>query len=124
MLRYFENLLDPYQRYDEDAELPNKLLPFMKQLLWPARWIIAGGMVLGLISALTEALLIAFASQLIDILATAEPENLWEDHGTTLLLMILVALIIRPLADIAWSILMGQGFYPPSGALIPLAHAP
>jgi ATP-binding cassette subfamily B multidrug efflux pump len=117
-LRRVETLVDPYAPVDGDREVPNRLIPFVLSLLHPMRWIIAGGMVLGLISAVTEALLISFASDLIDILSTTEPGRLWEDHGNTLLLMVLVALVIRPLADVAWAVLMGQGFYPGSGALI------
>ncbi|MEL6265257.1 MAG: ABC transporter ATP-binding protein [Pseudomonadota bacterium] len=118
MLGRIERLIDPYQPYDEGRELPKRLVPFILHFLHPARWIILGGMAIGLVSALTEAALVAFAAQLIDILAETEPERLWIDHWPTLTVMIVIALIVRPLADIAWAALTGQGFYPAMGALI------
>ena len=118
MLRYFETLIDPYQRYDEDAEIPNRLIPFYVRMLWPARWLLLGTMALGLVFAVSEALLLRFAGQLVDILTEAEPGTLWRDHADTLLLMGAVVLVIRPLSVIAEAVVSGQGFYAPMGALV------
>ena len=62
MFRFFENLIDPYQPYDERAEIPDRLIPFLRRFLWPARWVIGAGMALGLIAAVTEAALVALLS--------------------------------------------------------------
>ncbi|MEM6421867.1 MAG: ABC transporter transmembrane domain-containing protein, partial [Pseudomonadota bacterium] len=118
MLGRIERLIDPYAPYDEGMPPPGRLIPFVLYFLKPTRWVILGGMAVGLVAAVLEAALVAFASQLIDILASAEPAQLWSDHGGTLMLMIVVALVVHPLTDIAYSALMGQGFYPVNGALI------
>ncbi|MGF1446806.1 MAG: ABC transporter ATP-binding protein [Pikeienuella sp.] len=118
MFRYFEHLIDPYQPYDDSAEVPNRLVAFYWTMLYPARWVLLGTMVLGLIFAVAEALLLRYAGQLVDILTSSTPEELWEDHGTTLLVMIVVALVIRPVSVIAESFVSGQGFYAPMGALV------
>jgi len=118
MFRYFETLIDPYQPYDEEAEVPNRLLAFYRHFLWPARWVLLGTMTLGLVFAVSEALLLRFAGQLVDILSNATPETLWSEHGDTLLLMIAVVVLIRPLSVVAESFVSGQGFYAPMGALI------
>ncbi|MEM7508148.1 MAG: ABC transporter ATP-binding protein [Pseudomonadota bacterium] len=118
MLRFFETLIDPYQPYDQDAEFPNRLIPFYRAMLWPARRLIAISLVLGLIFALAEAALIRFAGQLVDVLAAAEPGRLWQDHGDLLWWMIAVALLLRPMVWILDNLVMTQGFYAPMGALI------
>jgi ATP-binding cassette subfamily B multidrug efflux pump len=118
MLRRFETLIDPYQPYDEDAEIPNRLLPFYVRMLWPARWLLAATMTLGLVFAVSEALLLRFAGQLVDILTEVEPGALWQEHRDTLALMILVVLVIRPLSLVAEAVVSGQGFYAPMGALV------
>ncbi len=117
MFRYFEHLIDPYQAYDESAEIPDRLIPFLRRFLWPARWVIGIGMTIGLISALAEAAVVKFAAELVDMLSSTTPDRLWQDHGWALALMAVVALLIRPAADVAWTLVTGQGFYPHMGAL-------
>ncbi len=118
MFRYFEHLIDPYQPYDESAEIPDRLIPFLRRFLWPARWVIGIGMTIGLISALAEAAIVKFAAELVDMLSSTTPDRLWQDHGWALALMAVVALLIRPAADVAWTLVTGQGFYPHMGALV------
>ena len=118
MFRYFETLIDPYQDYDEEAEVPNRLIPFYLSFLCPARWVLAAAMVLGLVFALTEAALVRFAGQLVDMLTDADPASVWDEHRWTLVAMIAVVCLIRPAALILESLVSGQGFYAPMGALI------
>ncbi|MEM9096946.1 MAG: ABC transporter ATP-binding protein [Pseudomonadota bacterium] len=118
MFRYFETLIDPYQKYDQSAEFPTGLIAFYRTMLWPARKLIAISLVLGGIFALAEAALIAYAGQLVDILAQTPPEQLWEQHGDLLLWMVAVAVVIRPVVLILDNLIMTQGFYAPMGALI------
>ncbi|MEM0943183.1 MAG: ABC transporter ATP-binding protein [Pseudomonadota bacterium] len=115
---WFETLIDPYQPYDEDAEFPNKLVAFYRYMLWPARKLVVVSLVLGLVFALAEAALIRYAGQLVDVLAEADPDRLWEDHGSLLWWMIAVALVIRPVTLVLDNLVMTQGFYAPMGALI------
>ncbi|HSF96322.1 MAG TPA: ABC transporter ATP-binding protein [Thermohalobaculum sp.] len=118
MFRYFETLIDPYQSYDEEAEIPNRLLPFYRHFLWPARWVLGATLVLSLMFAVSEALMLRYAGQLVDILAAAKPETLWIDHKVTLLTMIGVVLVFRPFVRVAEAMVSSQGFYAPMGALV------
>jgi len=113
-----ERLIDPYQPYDETAEFPNRLLPFVFRMLRPARGVLAVSMTLGLIFALIEAALARFAGQLVDILTNADPATLWQEHGSTFLLMGAVVLLIRPAVLIIETVVSGQGYYAPMGALV------
>ncbi|MEM6488611.1 MAG: ABC transporter ATP-binding protein [Pseudomonadota bacterium] len=118
MLGRIERLVDPYQGPDATVPLPTKLIPFVLHFLRPTRAVILIGMVLGLIGALAEAALVAFAAQLIDILTTSDPARLWTDHWDTLAVMVVVALIVYPAVKIASTTLMAQGFYPVNGTVI------
>jgi len=118
MFRFFENLIDPYQPYDEDAEFPDRLIPFYLRFLWPARWVIAASLLLSLIFALTEAALARFAGQIVDLLTVAEPATVWADHGATFLGMAAVVFVLRPAVRVLESLVSDLGFYAPMGALI------
>jgi len=118
MFRFFENLIDPYQSYDEDAEFPDRLIPFYLRFLWPARWVIAAAMLLSLIFALTEAGLARFAGKLVDMLTNTAPEKVWSEHGTTFLWMAAVVFLLRPVVRVLEAFVSGQGFYAQMGALI------
>ncbi|MDT8343239.1 MAG: ABC transporter ATP-binding protein [Thermohalobaculum sp.] len=113
-----ERLIDPYQPYDEDAEFPNRLIPFMWTMLRPARSVLAVSMALGLVFAATEAALARYAGKIVDILRAADPATLWADHGTEFLTMALVVALLRPASLICESIVSGQGYFAPMGALI------
>lgn len=116
--KFFETLIDPYQKYDERADFPTGLIAFYRAMLWPARRLIAISLVLGGIFALAEAALIVYAGRLVDILAETPPDQLWERHGGLLLWMAAVAVLIRPAVLILDNLIMTQGFYAPMGALI------
>jgi ATP-binding cassette subfamily B multidrug efflux pump len=118
MFRFFETLIDPYQPYDEEAEFPDRLIPFYMRFLRPARWVIAGSMVLSLIFALTDAALARFAGQLVDLLTVAEPGTVWTEHGSTFLGMAAVVFLLRPAVRVLEALVSGQGYYAQMGALI------
>ncbi|MEM7057152.1 MAG: ABC transporter ATP-binding protein [Pseudomonadota bacterium] len=118
MFRFFEKLVDPYQAYDEQAEFPDRLIPFYLRFLWPARWVIVISMILGLIIAWIDILIISYGAELVDLLAEANPETLWQDHGDRLTEMIIVAMILLPLAIVGNAVLMNQSFYPSTATLI------
>ena len=113
IFRFFETLLDPYRPYDQWRAFPDRLVQFYLHMLYPARWLIGASMLLGLAIAATEVLIIRYASDLVDILASAEPERLWADYRVELITMIAVALLLRPIAIMADALLMQQGFYAP-----------
>ena len=118
MFRFFENLIDPYQSYDEEAEFPDRLIPFYLRFLWPARWVIAASLLLSLIFALTEAALARFAGQIVDLLTVAEPATIWADHGSAFLAMAAVVFLLRPAVRVLEALVSDQGFYAQMGALI------
>ena len=115
---FFERLIDPYQPYDDSRPPPSTLLKFYGYFLRPMRKLLLVSLALGFVIAVTEALLIAFAGDLVDRLTASTPETFWADNGDAVIFMIVVSLILRPLAIVIDSLVMGQGFFPNIGALI------
>lgn len=118
MFRFFENLIDPYQPYDERAEFPNRLIPFVFTFLKPARWVIMGAMVMAGLLALAETALAYYTGKLVDIFASGDPAQIWDKHSSDFLLIALVIFLVRPASMIFEAIISGQGYYAPMGALI------
>ncbi|MGD1926095.1 MAG: ABC transporter ATP-binding protein [Paracoccaceae bacterium] len=118
MYRYFARLIAPYAPYDARAEFPNRLVPFYLNMLWPARKLIAVSMTLGFIFAVIEVMLIQYGANLIDMLTTVETDQLWSTYRTELIIMIIVALLIRPITAIADAFIMNQGYYPSVASLV------
>ncbi|MHA1530028.1 MAG: ABC transporter ATP-binding protein [Alphaproteobacteria bacterium] len=118
MFRFFETLIDPYQPYDEDAEFPDRLIPFYLRFLWPARRVIAASMLFALIFALGEAALARFAGQLVDLLTVADPATVWADHWPSFALMAAVVFLLLPAVQVIEAIVSHQGFYAQMGALV------
>ena len=118
MFRFFENLIDPYQPYDERVEFPDRLIPFYLHLLKPAWKIVALSMLFGLVIAVIEILIIRFGAQLVDLMTTTPPEQFWDEHGTTVLIMALVVLLLRPICYAVDSLVMLLGFYAPVATLV------
>ncbi|MEM9724145.1 MAG: ABC transporter ATP-binding protein [Pseudomonadota bacterium] len=118
MFAWFENLLDPYQRYDDSGPPPRELAGFFREMLTPARGMLAASLALVCVAAAADALMIYFAGDLIDRMRSATPETFWRDHGDAVLLMVLVVAVIRPAAAIGHRLLLGNGFVPAMGALL------
>ena len=118
MFRFFEQLIDPYQPYDERAEFPRRLIPFVLGFIWPARWLLISTMILSALFAMIEAGLAWYAGRLVDMFASASPAEVWERHGTTLIILALVVFLIRPAIQIFDAMITSQGYFAQMGALI------
>ena len=118
MFRFFENIIDPYQRYDERAEFPNRLIPFVLSFIRPARWLLVSTMVLSAIFALIEAGLAWYAGKLVDLFADNSPAQVWAEHGTTLIFLAVLVILIRPAIQILDAMITSQGYFAQMGALI------
>ena len=96
MLRWFESRLDPF-RDATGGRPPTRLTAFYAYYLrpvWPAFAIL---MTVGLIAALIEVSLFAFLGRIVDMVRDSEsPAHFFDQHGTVLILMALVAVVARP----------------------------
>ncbi len=108
MLSWFERLIDPYKDVPI-VEPPSRLGAFYWHYLRRVWWAYALIMVFGLIGALIEVSLFAFVGKIVDLAkAAADPSSFFEEHGRTLILMALVALVARPVAFGLHALLINQ----------------
>ena len=96
LFRRFESLIDVFKP-SPDVEPPAGMLAFYAHYLrqvWP---LMIAVLVVGFVAALIEVALFSFLGQLIDMTQTTPSGEFFQQHQGTLLWMLLVALVIRPL---------------------------
>ena len=99
MFKFFENLVDPYGPYPETNTPPTRLWPFLRDYSRPFKtvFIIAG--VLSVLVAAVEVGLIYYMGRVVDLL-NGSPEEVWQNHGTELVLVAIFVLTLRPLMQL------------------------
>lgn len=118
MLRYFENLVDPYTPYKETDTPPTRLLPFLLAYSTPFKRIfwITGGM--SIVVAAVEVWLIAYMGALVDKMGEADRASFWGDQGVELLMVALFILLVRPAIQIYQVALLNNAILPNFGTLV------
>ena len=108
MFRWFESRIAAFPD-DPPARPPDKLLPFYLHFVKPIWPVFALLLVAGLLGSLIEVALLAFVGSLVDMMRGARsPAQFFSDHGTTLLIMALIALIARPAVSTAHELVKNQ----------------
>ena len=97
MFRFFENLIDPYEEYDETETPPRRLWPFMRAWSRPFHRIFAFAAILSLVVALVEVGLIFYMGRVVDLMGQGSPAAVLADHGPELIAIAVFILILRPL---------------------------
>ena len=96
MLRFFENLIDPYIPYVQTDTPPRKLWPFLLEYLRPFRRVFWATGTFSVINAVVDVVLIWYVGVVVDYLSTASAAQVWAAHRTELVLVALFILFIRP----------------------------
>lgn len=96
MFRYLENLVNPYEAYDEVDAPPRELWPFIRDYSRPFKKVFWIAGILSLFVAAMEVGLIYYMGRVVDLLAQGEPVQVLADHGFELVLIALFVLLIRP----------------------------
>ncbi|KAA8609880.1 multidrug ABC transporter ATP-binding protein [Salipiger aestuarii] len=117
MFRYFENLVDPYTEYTASDTPPRKLLPFIAEYAHPFRKLFVWAGLLSVAVASVEIGLIWAMGWVVDILA-GDPAQVWQDHGTTLILLAVFVLFLRPLIQALDVLVLNNAIMPSFGILI------
>jgi ATP-binding cassette subfamily B multidrug efflux pump len=97
MFSWFEKFIDPFRPHslEQPPEHWVRFFLFYVRQVWPA---FAFVLVFGLINGMIELSLFAFLGQLVDLARGAQsPEAFFAEHGTLLMTMAAVALIVRPI---------------------------
>ncbi|MCW2305717.1 ABC transporter ATP-binding protein [Rhodobium gokarnense] len=111
MLGRFERIVDPL-RPPEALEPPARLGAFIWHYARQAKWWFGFFFLNGALIAATELMLYTFVGDIVDLLGTAEPATLWQEHGSTFLWMIFVVLVLRSVAQVAGALLEQQIIVP------------
>ncbi|MGR3468839.1 MAG: ABC transporter ATP-binding protein [Shimia sp.] len=118
MFRYFENLVDPYEAYQDTDTPPTRLWPFIRQYIGPfKRYFWAAG-ILSIVVATIELWLISYIGRLVDKLGTTTAATFWSDMGWELLAVALFILLIRPAIQMLDVALLNQTLLPNFATLI------
>ncbi|GAA6180761.1 ABC transporter ATP-binding protein [Shimia sp. NS0008-38b] len=117
MFKYFETLVDPYCDYDEVDAPPTKLWPFMRDYAKPFRKVFVFAAIMSVIVAAVEIGLIAYMGRIVDLLS-GDPAQVWDNHATEFLVVILFVLFLRPALQALDVLLLNNTVLPNFGTLI------
>ncbi|NOD96579.1 ATP-binding cassette domain-containing protein [Ruegeria sp. HKCCD6228] len=117
MFRYFENLVDPFVAYREADAPPTRLWPFMLDYSRPFFRVFFWAALVSIIVAGVEIGLIYYMGRVVDLLG-GTPAEVWQNHGTELLLMAAFVLLLRPLLHLVDVLLLNNTILPNFGTLI------
>ena len=99
MYGFFERLFDPLAPA-EIVRPPDNTRAFFAHFLWPIKGLILVILAVSGLAALSEMALYAFLGVIVEWMVESGPESFLETHGTVLIAMAVVAVIIRPAAVI------------------------
>ncbi|MFW8593850.1 ABC transporter ATP-binding protein [Cribrihabitans neustonicus] len=117
MFRFFENLIDPYCAYPETNTPPTRLWPFLRGYAKPFKTVFVLTALMSVVVAAIEVGLIYYMGRVVDLL-TGTPEEVWQEHGTELILVALFILLLRPVIQLFDVLLLNNAILPNFGTLI------
>ena len=118
MLRFFENLIDPYVPWRDTDRMPQRLWPFLRQYLGPFRGVFWATGLLSVVVAAIEVGLIWYMGRVVDLLSEAERGTFWADHGLELGLAAAFLLLLRPAIQAIDVAFLNNAIMPNLGTLI------
>lgn len=117
MFRFFENLVDPYCSYAETDTPPTRLWPFLCEYSKPFKTVFVLTALMSVVVAAIEVGLIYYMGRVVDIMS-GTPAEVWENHGTELILVGLFILLLRPVLQLLDVVLLNNAILPNFGTLI------
>lgn len=117
LYRRFEKWIDVFREAPTDAP-PGKVTSFYLYYLrqvWPS---FAALLVVGLIAALIEVALFSYLSDIIDMVNSTAPDRFFSEHWGSLLWMLVVAMVIRPVFVCLHDLLVHQTISPGMTSMI------
>ncbi|GIF69227.1 multidrug ABC transporter ATP-binding protein [Asanoa ishikariensis] len=100
MLGLFENSVDPFPTDDATRPPVSTVRRFLLTEFRPLRPVVAASVTLTLLCAAIEVWLIWYAGSLVDTLAAGNPQTLWAEHGTELVTVVVLVLLVRPVINL------------------------
>ena len=116
MFKLFESLTRPFP-VEEPSQPPANLLAFCRHYTKGFEWPLIIMALLSASIAIVEVYLLGFMGQLVDMLASHNPQSFWVEERDTLIWMGMVVLVVLPVLSVFHSLLINQtllGNYPMS----------
>ena len=117
MFRYFENLVDPFQGYEETDTPPSKLYAFLSDYALPFRGLLILTALAAVTIAAVEMGLIYYLGRIVDLLE-GPPAEVWNDHGLEFVIVAVLIMTVRPLVQALGVLLLNQMMLPNFGTLV------
>ncbi len=117
MFRYFENLVDPFVAYTETDTPPTRLWPFMLDYSQPFKQVFFWAALISVVVAAVEVGLIFYMGRVVDLLS-GPPAEVWQSHGTELILVAIFVLLLRPMLHVVDVLLLNNTILPNFGTII------
>lgn len=117
MFRFFENLIDPFCDYTENDTPPVRLWPFIRSYCKPFKSIFVLTALMSVVVAAIEVGLIYYMGRVVDLMS-GTPAQVWEQHGTELILVAVFILFLRPVLQLLDVVLLNNAILPNFGTLI------
>ncbi|NSY37428.1 ABC transporter ATP-binding protein [Leisingera sp. ANG59] len=117
MFRFFENLIDPYCAYPETNTPPTRLWPVLRDYSKPFKSVFILTALMSVVVAGIEVGLIYYMGRIVDLMS-GTPSEVWEAHGTELILVALFILLLRPVIQLLDVALLNNAILPNYGTLI------
>lgn len=118
MLKFFEDLIDPYRAYDEADVPPARLWPFLREYIVPFRRLFWFAVVFKSLVAFGDVAIVWYVGRLIDFLNQAGPTTFWTLHGTEIIVVGLIIIFVRPLVSFFDVALLHNTIVPNFGTMI------
>ncbi|QUJ76205.1 ABC transporter ATP-binding protein [Sulfitobacter albidus] len=117
MLRFFENLIDPYCDYPAEDRPPQRLFPFFMGYSKPFRGVFIATGVMSIIVAAIEVGLIYYMGRVVDLLEQG-PQVVWDTYGAELIAVAVFIVFLRPILQGLDVALINNAIMPNFGTLI------
>lgn len=116
MLKYFENLVDPY--IEGPSGVPSsRLWVFIASLVAPFRSVIILNLFTSFMVAAAEIGLIYYLGRLVDLLTASSPLDFWNNHRGEMIIVLAIVLVFRPIVQIVNTALIKNAIQPNLAAL-------
>jgi len=111
VITFFDHLYSP-TALAKDRQPPLGLRPFVSYFVGQFRAAFVIRIVLVAIGSVADALMPVFVGLVVGMLATTNPGDIFTEHGQTLLWMILVVVVVRPLTFVCDTLIRNHGIVP------------
>jgi ATP-binding cassette, subfamily B, multidrug efflux pump len=118
VLRFFEQLVNPYGSYEQTDTPPQRLWPFLRDYIRPFRGVFVVTAISAVLVASFDVVLIWYVGRMVDLLSQGTPAAVLASHGWEIAFVAFVILIVRPVVGGAHVALLHNTILPNFGTMI------